>query len=300
MTVKTISYTLNKGITVQISGELIFEKQTKYQNMSIMDVNLFGRCLVLDNITQLAEKDEYLYHESIVHPAMLAHPNPKKILVIGGGDGGTLREVFRHPVEKVTFIELDPEVVDVCKKHLPSLSNGAFEDPRLEMKFEDGREFLQNSSEKWDVIILDLTDPTGPSRKLFTKEFYEIVKAHLNPGGIVALDADSPDFAATFPNIIKTLEAAFPNVHPFLVHIPFYFVRQGFAVCSMENLSKMKDPDFVQNQMNARGLKLKLFDAASMAGLFTRSYRMQSFIESNPWKISTDANPVETPTYNNI
>jgi spermidine synthase len=169
-----------------VTSKILYKGKTPFQRIAIFENQDFGRILTLDEVVQLTQKDEPHYHEMIVHVPFLSHGNVHSVLIIGGGDGGTLREVFRYDtVEKAVMVELDGQVVEICKKYLPTLSNGAFYDPRLELHIQDGIEFVKNTNQRFDVIIIDSTDPAGPSEVLFTKEFYKNCKRILNNGGIV-------------------------------------------------------------------------------------------------------------------
>ena len=284
-------YELTDEIQIILHGEEILRKKTDFQEMIVLKTEEFGKYLFLDNVTQICERDEYIYHESIIHPAMLAHPNPKKILVIGGGDGGCVRELLKHPVEKVTLIELDPEVVKVSKEHFPEVSSG-LNDERVEILHQDGRKYLEETSEKFDVIILDLTDPTGPSAKLFTKEFYEIVKSKLEEKGIVSMDADTIEFQGVFGHLVKTFYSAFKHVYPFTTYVPSYFMSQGFAICSQESLDYMKDEKEVQERLEKAKLSLKLYNARSISNLFHTSEQIKQLMKED-WQVSIDEKPIE-------
>ena len=167
---------------------VIFSGSTAYQKVEVLDSYEFGRSLVLDGKTQSTELDEFIYHESLVHPAMLCHPGPKSVFIGGGGEGGTLREALAHrSVESVTMIDLDSEVVELCRQHLPDHHKGSFDDPRLTLLHEDARGYLQSEGNGFDVMLMDLVDPLegGPAYLLYTEEFYQIAKSRLNPGGVL-------------------------------------------------------------------------------------------------------------------
>jgi len=161
-------------------------RRTDFQDLVIFDSPRFGRALALDGIVQLTEADEFVYHEMIAHVPLLAHGQARRVLVIGGGDGGTVREVLRHQVKQVVMVELDRQVVEACREHLPSVNAGAFDDPRLEMRFEDGVAYVARCQERFDVILVDSTDPLpGPGEVLFSEPFYADCKRILAPGGIL-------------------------------------------------------------------------------------------------------------------
>lgn len=165
--------------------EVLFEHQTDHQHLVIFKNQQWGTVMALDGVIQTTEKDEFVYHEMMTHVPILAHGSVQKVLIIGGGDGGILREVLRHKaVERVVQVEIDQAVIDMCVQYLPGHSAGAFNDPRAEVIINDGVDFVADCEEQFDVIISDSTDPIGPGEVLFTSAFYQGVKRCLNPGGI--------------------------------------------------------------------------------------------------------------------
>lgn len=167
--------------------EIFFEHKTDHQHLVIFQNALFGRVMALDGVIQTTEADEFVYHEMLTHVPILAHGAAKSVLIIGGGDGGILREVSRHAsVEKITMVEIDAAVVEMSKQYLPNHSNGAFDDPRLNLVIADGADFVANAeAAQFDVIISDSTDPIGPGEVLFTQDFYAQAKRLLRPGGVM-------------------------------------------------------------------------------------------------------------------
>jgi spermidine synthase len=167
--------------------EMIFQEKSEFWDLSIFENSRFGRVMAIDGIIQLTEKDEFIYHEMLAHVPLLAHPNPKSVLIIGGGDGGLLREVLRHEyLEKVIQVEIDPAVIELSKKYFPSLSNGAFENPRAKVVIQDGSKYVKETEEIFDVILCDSNDPEGAAKVLFSAEFYGDCKRLLTPNGIFA------------------------------------------------------------------------------------------------------------------
>ena len=167
----------NSAYSLRHTGEILFDQTSPYQKVRIYDTYGYGKMLAIDNMVMCTERDEAHYHEMIAHPAINVHPNPKNILVIGGGDGGTIREVLKHPsVDKVTMVEIDELVVKASKEHLPSLSK-EFDNPKLDLRIEDGIEFVKNAApETYDIILVDGSDPVGPAEGLFSDEFYQDCK----------------------------------------------------------------------------------------------------------------------------
>ncbi len=171
--------------------KILYQKDSDYQKIEVIENEHFGKILLLDGLVQTTEKDEFFYHEMLVHPAFIAHPSPQKILVIGGGDGGGLKEILRYPVKHVHLVEIDPLVIEVSKKYFPWLSP-SLEDKRSELHISDGREFLKHTDKKFDIVIVDSSDPVGPSQSLHEKDFYKDIKNRLRPKGVVVTQVGSP------------------------------------------------------------------------------------------------------------
>lgn len=186
--------TLHDGYRQSIEiEEMLYDSETAHQRIRVFQSKKFGRVLTLDDVVQTTEADEFIYHEMLTHPAIFAHGSVKRVLIVGGGDGGMLREVARHKgVEHVTMVEIDAGVVDFSKKFLPSLSSGAFDDPRLNLVIADGADYMREASDSFDVIIIDSTDPIGPGETLFTDHFYAHAKARLTPSGVLVTQNGVP------------------------------------------------------------------------------------------------------------
>lgn len=202
----------------------IFHGRSEFQSVDVVETELFGRALALEDAWMTSERDEAHYHEMIVHPALTTARTIKRVLVIGGGDGGTVREVLRYPeVEHVTMVELDKLVVDVCKEHMPDFGV-PWDDKRLHLLFEDGIAYLDNyKGELYDVILIDGSDPVGPAEGLYASPFYESAKRCLVKDGVLVSQTESPiAMADDFAKIVKTLRTSFKNAQPFFVPIPLY------------------------------------------------------------------------------
>ena len=168
----------------------ITTRQTKFQFMEIMETLSYGKCLVLDGRIQSSQADEFIYHELLVQPGLLAHPRPERAMVIGGGEGATVREILRHrSITECLMVDIDGEVVDECKKHLPEMHQGAFDDPRTRLLHEDARAYLEKTSDRFDLIVVDLVEPLeeGPACLLFTKEFYTLIRDRLTDRGVMTM-----------------------------------------------------------------------------------------------------------------
>ncbi|MDP2727487.1 MAG: methyltransferase domain-containing protein, partial [Dehalococcoidia bacterium] len=179
---KTFSTRQGEQISYQVLREVLVTR-TQYQRLEILDTLPFGRCLFLDDKIQSAETDEFLYHESLAHPALVAHPSPRSVLIIGSGEGALLREVLKHnTVKRVLMVDIDEEVVRACREHLTQWHQGAFRDHRVEVLHVDARAYLEETADVFDSILVDVTDPLagGPSYRIFTKEFYQLAFSHLS------------------------------------------------------------------------------------------------------------------------
>jgi len=201
-------------------------ERSELQSIEVIDTPWLGRVLVLDGIFQTCERFEHVYHEMIVHPALCSAPSIERVLVIGGGDGGTAREVLRHPgVERCVMVEIDEGVVRACKEHLPSIGRGVWEDPRLDLRFDDGVRFVKETDERFDVVILDGSDPIGPSKGLFDRSFYEGVRQVLSDDGLFALQSESPTAdEGVFYEIQWTAREIFGRARPCFASVVLYGV----------------------------------------------------------------------------
>ncbi len=197
---------------------------TAWQSLEVLDLEGPGRALILGGTLQTSLNEEFTYHEPLVHIPLFAHANPHRVLIIGGGDGGALRHVLLHPsVDRALEVEIDQAVVEVSLRFLPEISGGAYSDPRAELKIDDGAKFLAETSERFDVILIDSTDPVGPAAGLISDEFLQNARRGLAPGGLVAMQSGSPisqprEWLAT----VGAFEKAFPIVKPYLGYVPIY------------------------------------------------------------------------------
>jgi len=206
------------------ADRVLFEERTEHQHLVIFDNPTFGRMMSLDGATQVTERDEFVYHEMMTHVPIFAHGNVKSLLIIGGGDGGILREAARHKeIEKITMVEIDPAVTDFSKAHLPMISAGAFDDPRLNLVFADGAKFVEGAGETYDVIIVDSTDPVGPGAVLFEESFYRNAKGRLTEGGIMVTQNGVPFLQpAELSSTIAKFHRLFRFSSCYLATIPTY------------------------------------------------------------------------------
>ncbi len=252
--------------------EVLYEGRSTYQNIRVLDTVPFGRALVLDNALQTTETDEFIYHEMMVHPALVCLEKPERVLIIGGGDGGCLRRVLEHSPREVVQVELDREVVEVARRYLAEISAGAFDDPRVELLFADGYEYVVNAETRFDAVIVDLTDPVpfSPSLRLFTTDFYQGVRRILNENGLLVAQSSSPllltrDLAA----ICANLKAVFPLVRICLATVPSYpGVLWSFAVASEDNDPLDLDETTVEKRLRERGIETRYYSPQTHFGSF--------------------------------
>ncbi|MCL4454159.1 MAG: polyamine aminopropyltransferase [Deinococcus sp.] len=270
--------------------------RTRFQDYFIFETAAFGKVLVLDKDTQSTEKDEYIYHETLVHPALLAHPEPKSVFIVGGGEGATLREVLRHPsVERAVMCDIDDELVQMAKRLLPEWHQGAFEDPRAAVITEDARTWLETHNDTYDAIILDLNDPVGednPARLLFTLEFYQLVKKRLKPGGIMCMQAGMILLThhRVHPVVSRTVREAFKEVKSYRNYIPGFFLNFGFIVASDSPGALALAKEGLEARLRQRKLNLRHLNPAFITAMFALPTDLQEAIASEQM-VSTDALP---------
>jgi len=271
------------------AGELVFEdvagqayfgfrferrllsRQTAYQRLELLESATLGRTLRLDGRYMTSEAEEFFYHEALVHPAATAHPAPRSALIIGGGDGGALEELLKHRgIEQATLVDLDGEVIDVARRYLEKIHRGALDDPRATVLVENGVDFLARTSDRYDLILLDLTDPDTPAGPLYTPAFFRRCKHALAPGGALVLHMGSPFHQPEqVRELCGTLRGQFAHVRPYGVHIPLYGTYWGLAVAS-----DALDPDAVPGEtiharLEARGVDdLEYYNARVHGALF--------------------------------
>ena len=235
--------------------KILAYQKTPFQEMYIVETGAFGKGLVLDGKWQSCTVDEFIYHEALVHPGLIAHQKPRSVLVLGGGEGATIREVLRwQTVDKVTMIDIDGDVVEACQKHLPEMHQNAFEDPRVELIIADALKILDTTTQTWDIIISDLSDPIelGPSFALFTKEYFAKLKQVLNPGGYVMVQAGSisPPEVQDHARLVNTLKAVFGQVISLSAPTSSYGRSWGFALCSDEEIDFRPQPESIDKLLS--------------------------------------------------
>ncbi len=243
----TEKQTENFGITARIKRTLHTE-QTDFQKLDMIETEEFGNMLVLDGMVMTTEKDEFVYHEMVAHPALFTHPNPENVLVVGGGDGGVIREILKHDkVKKATLVEIDGKVIEYSKKYLPSIA-GKLDDPRVDVQVDDGFMHIIKSKNVYDVIMVDSTEPVGPAAPLFERGFYQGIYEALKEDGIFVAQTDNPWFKEDLiRKVNKDVKEIFPITKVYIANIPTY--PSGMWTFTMG--SKKYDPE----QINATGLQ---------------------------------------------
>ncbi len=235
---------------------VLVDTTTPFQQLQIVESDAFGRVLVLDGSIQSTTVDEFIYHESLVHPALLAHGSPRSVLILGGGEGATAREALRwNSVQRVVTVDIDGQVVDACREHMPSMHGGAFEDPRMELVVGDALEVLGRTDERWDVIISDLCDPIehGPAYQLFTREFFSRVRRVLADGGTFIVQGGAISIAdhLIHARLTNTVRSVFDSVVAHRAFMPSFGTPWGFVLASDRELPQWPDPAAVDAQIKA-------------------------------------------------
>ncbi len=247
-------------------GERLAQVQSKWQQIEVFDNALFGRVMRIDDCFMTSERDEFFYHEPMVHLPAIAHGEPHSALVVGGGDGGAVEELLKHPsMQRVVLAELDGAVIEMARQWLGNIHHGALDDARVEIRLGDARELIAGTPERFDQIVLDLTDPFGPALDLYTVEFYESCRRLLNPGGVLSLHLGSPiHLPKTMARIAASLEQVFPIVRPYLQYVPLYGTLWCMAMASDSVDPLMLDAAAVDARLQKRQLRdLQLYNGAT-------------------------------------
>jgi spermidine synthase len=253
---------------------VVYSGRTQFQHVEIAETRAYGLALFLDGMPQSAVADEFVYHEALVHPALVAHPEPRRVLIAGGGVGATLREVLRHPgVERATMVEIDGELLGLARTHLAPMHRGALDDPRADVVVGDALAHLSERDERYDAIVLDLTDPSeaGPAEALYGEEFYRLAQSRLDRGGVLVTQAYS--FALNnndwFVKIARILGRIFPLARPYRAEVPFFRDSWGFCVASAARDPAALGEVVVDATLERRGLRdLRFYDGITHTTMF--------------------------------
>jgi spermidine synthase len=258
------------GFYIRASRQL-GEWQTPFQKMAIYDTPQYGKLFRLDGFNMTSERDEFVYHENLMHPALTPHNSPKRVLVIGGGDGGSSEEALKHPsVEQVIMVEIDADVIRVAKQHFGAVHNGVFDNPKLRVLIEDGMKFVRDTAEKFDLIALDLNDPMGPAKALYETAFFQRLRQTLAPGGAMVLHLGSPVAQPErVAELAQRLNGVFRIVRPYTMYIPLYGSQWAMAVCSDKLDPKSFTADEIDRRIEQRKLQeLRFYNGETHEGVF--------------------------------
>ncbi|MEL7037118.1 MAG: spermidine synthase [Cyanobacteria bacterium J06592_8] len=271
-------------------------QETPYQQMYVVETETYGKALVLDGKLQSTTGDEFLYHEPLVHPAMIYQGSPRTVLILGGGEGAPLREVLRwKTVEKVMMIDIDGDVVEACRQYIPEMNENTFDDPRVELIIDDAFEYLTQIKHPWDVIISDMSEPVefGPSFKLFTQEYYQKLRALLNPGGILVVQAGSAAVLRMkfHVRLANTLKQVFPHIHPYSSNIPSFGEAWGFILASENEINTQPNPEEIDNLLAEKTTQeFKMLDGITFLGILQTPAHLRRAI-ANETQTYTLADP---------
>ncbi len=264
--------TLGDGVVRDIK-EILSKGKTPYQEYLFFESYQNGVCIAIEGDIQSCEADEAIYHEALVQPAMLLHPNPKTVLIMGGGEGATAREVLKHnaTLEKAVMVDIDEEFVEVCKRVIPSWSKGVWENEKLEVHYMDINEYFDTTKERFDVVIGDLVDVDDWDSflaNLYSESFYERLKKLLNPGAIVATQAGALNTVnnVNHVNVRKSLQEVFAHVKSYGVVVPSFYSLWGYVLASDEEVKI--DAKTLQERIDSRNVELKMLDGEDVAKMF--------------------------------
>lgn len=265
-------------------GRLLERLLTPYQQIEVWDTARFGRLFRLDGCFMTSELDEFHYHENLAHVAAVPHPMPARALIIGGGDGGSAEELLKHPtMQRIVIVELDAGVVDIARRHLQSVHHGAFDEPRVELRIGDGLDYVvgeQAEGERFDLIVLDLTDPVGASRPLYDEPFFKGCQALLAEGGALSLQLGSATFQREqVRSIVQRLRKVFGLVRPYFLYVPLYGSLWGFAVASDALDPVAFAPETIDSRIAARGIaRLQHYNGAVHCAQFALPNHLRALL----------------------
>lgn len=275
----TEKHTKSVNFSIKVDRQL-YSSQSEFQRIDIFDSPEFGRFLTLDGFMMLTEKDEFIYHEMIVHVPMAVNPGARQVLVIGGGDGGAVRELTRYPgIERIDLVEIDREVVEACRKYLPQTAC-KLDDPRVHIYYEDGLRFVRDKRNEYDLILVDSTDPFGPGEGLFTKEFYGNCFKALGEEGILVNQQESPFYhndAVAMQRAHQRIVQSFPISRVYQAHIPTYSSGHwlfGFASKKLQPVADLK-----AEKWNRLGLKTRYYNTKLHVGAFSLPTYVNDLLE---------------------
>ena len=273
-TTRLVAERLNADFGLYLSDtRTLAQRQSPWQHIEVFENPQFGRVMRIDGAFMTSERDEFFYHEPMVHLPAIAHPGVRRALVVGGGDGGAAEELLKLPgMEQVVMAELDGEVVAMAREWLGSIHKGAFDDPRFTLRLGDAREFIASTGDRFDQIVLDLTDPFGPAVELYTVEFYTACRHILNPGGVMSLHLGSPiHLRESMRSIAASVRAVFPIFRPYLQYVPLYGTLWCMAMASDSTDPTLLTAEAVDARIAERGIgDLQLYNGATHHALLAQ------------------------------
>lgn len=279
--------TVADGFFSRYEGELLASEHSDFQKIDVYEHPYFGRVLTLDDLVQTTTRDEFTYHEMLVHPALTARERVERVLIIGGGDGGTLRHVLMHSPVEVVMCEIDEAVVRLCRELLPSLSAGAFDDPRAKVIIGDGAAFVADHEDAFDAIIVDGSDPVGPAVVLFSEEFFAACRRALRDDGVFISQTGSPMFQVDeFKMAYGNLTAAFGRTEPYVSFVPTY-PGTLWSYMAASKGAPLAEATGITSRLQARGISCKLYSEGVHHGAFALPPFVQELCEN--------AEPVPVP-----
>ncbi|MCX8070796.1 MAG: polyamine aminopropyltransferase [Thermodesulfovibrionales bacterium] len=276
--------------------EILYSGRSQYQNIEVIISKSYGKMLILDNKIQSTELDEFIYHEALIHPAMMVSINPERVLIAGGGEGATAREILRYDsIKQIDIVDLDSQVIEVAKKHLSEWHRGSFDSPKINIYYDDAREYLKKTKNKYDLIIADLPEPfeDGPAMMLYTKEFYKLIEDSLMEKGVFVTQATSMSVnnLKVYASIISTLKTIFPIVRPYSAHIPSFYHTWGFALASRSLDPLLINSREIDEKISKFSESLKFYDSQIHKCLFTLPKYINDII-NNQHSVITDNKPL--------
>ncbi len=276
-----------------------YRGRTRYQDVQIIDTNPFGTTLVLDGKTQSAESDEFIYHEGLVHPALIGHSGPRRVLIAGGGEGATLREVLAHrTVEEAVMVDLDEELVALCRERLPQWHRGAFDDPRSALRYADVFAYLESEARVFDAIIVDVTDPSdgGPSTKIFSADFYSLARDRLAPGGVLATQAGpaTHGMEGILTAVANTVRSVFGTAHVCRIDVLSFGSDWGIVLAATEDPKAAAAEEIDRRIADRVDAELRFYDGEAHRGMFGLPKWLRRSIEAET-RLITEASPVFMP-----
>ncbi len=268
------------------ANKVLAYRKTQFQEMYIVESGSFGKALMLDGKWQSSQHDEFLYHEGLVHAPLILHGDPKRVLILGGAEGATIREVLRWPgVERIVMVDIDGEVVDACRELLPEMHQGAFDDPRVEVIIDDAQKFIDTTTEKWDAVISDLSDPieSGPAFALFTQEHYQQVSQILAPGGMFMLHSGPLFWTELYMHarLANTVKSVFTSAQSAMCYATSYGLPLSYIIAANHEFSFLPDPVESDRILAEKTTgELRMMDGRSLLGMMQVPLHIRKMVEA--------------------